>query len=91
LWFSFADLCRIIAFASGIASRRKRKQLKSKVVSEITPSRTVPGSCSGCPHTGGMMFQFEQAGNGEGLEDRVFICTPNSLSRLVLLTTNEGM
>ena len=37
------------------------------------------------------MFQFEQAGNGEGLENRVSACTPNSLSRLVLLTVQKGM
>jgi hypothetical protein len=37
------------------------------------------------------MFQFEQVGNGEGLENRVFTCTPNSLSGLVLLAIQEGM
>jgi len=34
------------------------------------------------------MFQFEQAGNGEGLENRVFtcilFCTPNLLNWLAL-------
>jgi DNA-binding winged helix-turn-helix (wHTH) protein/tetratricopeptide (TPR) repeat protein len=34
----------------------------------------MPGSCSGCPNTGRMMFQFEQAGNGESLENSVFTC-----------------
>jgi hypothetical protein len=38
-----------------------------------------------------MMFQFGQAGNGEGLKNRVFTCTPNLLKNLVLLTAQEGM
>ena len=37
------------------------------------------------------MFQSEQAGNGEGLKNRVFTCTPNLLKSLVLLTVQEGM
>jgi hypothetical protein len=40
---------------------------------------------------GRMMFQFEQAGNGEDLKNRVFTCTPNLLKGLVLLTVQEGM
>jgi len=67
------------------------QQFKSKVVLEITPSRTVPGSCPGCPDSGRMMLQFEQAGNGEGLKNRLFTCTPNLLKSLVLLTAQEGM
>jgi len=38
-----------------------------------------------------IMFQSEQAGNGEGLENPVFTCTPNLLKSLVLLTTRKGM
>jgi hypothetical protein len=38
-----------------------------------------------------MMFQFEQAGNGEGLKNRVFTCTQNLLKSLALLAVQEGM
>jgi hypothetical protein len=37
------------------------------------------------------MFQPEQAGNGEGLENPVFTCTQNLLKSLVLLAAREGM
>ena len=40
---------------------------------------------------GRMIFEFGLADNGEGLENRVFICTPNLLNSLVLSTVHEGM
>jgi len=50
-------------------------QFKSKVVLEITPSRTVaPDRARVVLTLLRMMFQFEQAGNGEGLENRGFTC-----------------
>jgi hypothetical protein len=38
-----------------------------------------------------IMFQSEQAGNGEGLENPVFTCTQNLPKSLVLLAAQEGM
>ena len=43
-------------------------------VVKFSPSGTVPGTARVALTLGCMMFQFEQAGNGEGLENRGFTC-----------------
>ena len=48
--------------------------IQGKIVFEVTPPGTVPGYCAGCPDLGRMMFEIVRAGNGEGLENRVFSC-----------------
>ncbi len=68
------DLSRSSLLHPGIASRRIRMQFKSKVVLEITHRERCPDRARVVPTLGRMVFQFEQAGNGEGLENRAFIC-----------------
>jgi len=90
LWFSFADLSRIIALASGhrfpAHAFQKQGRFRNHPIKELCQDRARV-----ILTLGRMMFQSEQAGNGEGLKNRVFTCTPNLLKSLVLLTVQEGM
>jgi hypothetical protein len=73
LWFSFADLSRVIALVP-VHRGHISIQFKSKVGLEITHQELRPDRARGVPTLGRMMFQFGQPGNGEGLENRVFSC-----------------
>ena len=47
---------------------------QANVLLEVTPSRLVPGSARAVLTLRRIVFQSEPAGNGEGLENRVFTC-----------------
>jgi hypothetical protein len=74
LWFSFADLSRI-EFESGHRFPAPAHAIqKARSFLEITHQGLCPDRARVVLTLGRMMFQFEPAGNGEGLENRVFAC-----------------